>query len=263
MHSVTSRDESPEDRLSRMMSWRKCIRPAFKAAIPVMLGYAAIGLPCGILCSSIGLDVLQVLLMSILFYSGAGQFMIPNMYLAGNPIVAIITTVSLVNTRQILYSASLAPRCEGASKPLAFFFAGTVTDESFGVSTAEFEKGSWGVRRGLLLNLFCQSSWTFFNMIGVLVGSLVDIPLPIATFAMTSIFICLLFTQPLSLQNICSAVLAVAGVFVCKLIGLQGASILLGALLGIAGGLVVDLISGRITPMNGSGLRKEADDGLE
>ena len=48
-----------------------------------MLGYVAIGVPCGILSASIGLDALQVFLLSALFYSGAGQFMIPNMFLAG------------------------------------------------------------------------------------------------------------------------------------------------------------------------------------
>ncbi|MEG0323402.1 MAG: AzlC family ABC transporter permease, partial [Raoultibacter sp.] len=62
------------------------IQQSLSAALPIMLGYVAIGIPCGILCSSIGLDALQVLLLSLLFYSGAGQFMIPNMWLAGAPL---------------------------------------------------------------------------------------------------------------------------------------------------------------------------------
>ena len=246
MIDIAEREHTPQP------AWRKCVKPSFKAAIPIMLGYAAIGLPCGILSDSIGLSVLQVLLLSVLFYSGAGQFMIPNMYLAGNPIITIITSVSLVNTRQMLYSASLAPRCEGTSKPLSFFFSATVTDESFGVNTSEFESGGWSVRNGLLVNLFSQLSWTLFNVVGVLIGSLVDIPLSIAAFAMTSIFICLLFTQPVSVQNIASAIIAVLGVFVCKLVGLTGPAILLGALAGVAGGLVVDAFASH----------RKADDGL-
>ena len=67
-----------------------------------MLGYVAIGIPCGILSASIGLNALQVFLMCALFYSGAGQFMIPNMWLAGSPIASIIASVSFVNTRQML-----------------------------------------------------------------------------------------------------------------------------------------------------------------
>ena len=56
------------------------IRQSLSAALPIMLGYVAIGIPCGILCASIGLNALQVFLLSALFYSGAGQFMIPVSY---------------------------------------------------------------------------------------------------------------------------------------------------------------------------------------
>ena len=87
------------------------IRDSFKAALPIILGYAAIGLPCGILAASIGLNWLQVLIMCVLFYSGAGQFMIPNMWLSASPIASIVLSVSMVNTRQMLYSASLAQYC--------------------------------------------------------------------------------------------------------------------------------------------------------
>ena len=214
------------------------IKDAFQAAAPIMLGYVAIGIPCGILCDSIGLDALQVFLLSALFYSGAGQFMIPNMYLAGSPLASIIASVSLVNTRQMLYAASFAPECQGVSKRLAFLFAATVTDESYGVSTAKFEEGSWSVDRALFVNLFSQTSWTLSNVVGVFVGSAIGIPLNIAAFAMTSIFICLLVTQKMTSANIVAIVLAMLGVYGCKALGLTGPAILVGALIGVAGALV-------------------------
>lgn len=214
------------------------IRDAFQAALPVMLGYVAIGIPCGILCNSIGLGALQVLLLSVLFYSGAGQFMIPNMYLAAPPLASIIASVSLVNTRQMLYAASFAPECKGVSKRLAFFFAATVTDESYGVSTAKFREGSWSVDRALMVNLFSQTSWTVSNVIGVLIGAAVSIPLNIASFAMTSIFICLLVTQKVTSANIVAVVCAMVGVYVCKAVGLSGPAILVGALVGVAAAMV-------------------------
>ena len=86
-------------------------------------------------------------LLSALFYSGAGQFMIPNMWLAGSPLASIIASVSLVNTRQMLYSAAFAPACKGVRKRLAFLFSATVTDESYGVNTARLEAGDWSVGR--------------------------------------------------------------------------------------------------------------------
>lgn len=221
------------------------VKDAFLAAYPIMLGYVAIGIPCGILCDSIGLNALQVFILSALFYSGAGQFMIPNMWLAGSSLPSIIASVSLVNTRQMLYSASLAPECAGSSRLLAFFFAATVTDESYGVSIAKFKEGGWSVDRALMVNLFSQSSWAISNVIGVVVGSLIDIPLPIASFAMTSIFICLLFTQRLTAANVIAAVAAIIGVYVCKMLGLSGAAIIIGAVLGVVSAMLYLQIAAR------------------
>ena len=215
------------------MFTRDNIRDAFGAAVPIMLGYVAIGIPCGILSASIGLNALQVFLMCALFYSGAGQFMIPNMWLACSPIASIIASVSFVNTRQMLYSAAFAPWCEGASKRLSFWFSATVTDESFGVNLNRFLQGGWDVRRATLVNLLSQSSWTVSCVVGVVIGNAIGIPLAIAAFAMTSIFICLLVTQKLSVPNVVAAVCAAVGVFVCKLVGLAGPAIFIGAIIGV------------------------------
>lgn len=221
------------------------IKDAFSAAIPVMLGYVAIGIPCGILCDSIGLNALQVFLLSALFYSGAGQFMIPNMYLASSSVASIVASVSLVNSRQMLYSASFVPNCKNTSKRLAFLFAATVTDETYGVSTQRFAEGDWSVDRALMLNLFSQSSWALSNVVGVLVGSALSIPLNIASFAMTSIFICLMVTQKLTSANIVAMVGAMLGVYLAKLLGLTGPAILIGALIGVVGAIAFHATSGQ------------------
>lgn len=213
------------------------IKQSFQVALPIMLGYIAIGLPCGILCNSIGLDAFQVFLLSALFYSGAGQFMIPNMWLAGSPLASIVASVSLVNTRQMLYSAAFAPACRGVKKRLSFIFAATVTDESYGVNVSRFLEGDWSVGRALLVNVFSQSSWVVSNVVGVLVGNAVSVPLAIASFAMTSIFICLLITQKMSSDNVVAALVAVLGVFLCKEMGLSGPAILIGALVGVCAAL--------------------------
>ncbi|MBP5314078.1 MAG: AzlC family ABC transporter permease [Eggerthellaceae bacterium] len=209
------------------------LKLCFTAALPIVLGYVAIGIPCGILSASVGLNWFQAFILCVLFYSGAGQFMIPNMFIAGNPIASIIASVSLVNTRQMLYSASFAPYCDKVNKFLAFFFAASVTDESYGVSIAKFAKGDWGVGRAFLVNLFSQSSWTISNVVGVLLGNAIGIPLAIASFAMTSIFICLLCTQDFKVSTVVAVVCAMLGVYVCKLIGLGGAAILIGAVFGV------------------------------
>lgn len=223
---------------------RQHIKESFTTALPIMLGYVAIGIPCGILSASVGMNAAQVFLLCALFYSGAGQFMIPNMWATATPIASIIASVALVNTRQMLYSASLSQFCQKAKKRVAFLFAATVTDESYGVNMLKFEeaaaeKKSWSVGRATMVNLFSQSSWTASSVIGVLLGNALSIPLAIASFAMTSIFICLLCTQKITPENVVAALAAVVGVVLCKLVGLSGPAILIGALVGIAAAIVV------------------------
>ncbi|MDD7369786.1 MAG: AzlC family ABC transporter permease [Berryella intestinalis] len=219
---------------------RDNIQAAFGAAFPIVLGYVAIGIPCGILSSSIGMNALQVLIMCLLLYSGAGQFMIPNMWLAASPVASIVASVSLVNMRHILYSTSITSWVKDVPRPLSFFFAATITDESFGVNMNRFLAGDWSVERATWVNCFSWSSWTLSCVAGTFIGSALNIPLPIAAFAMTSIFICLMVTQKMTPSNVVAIATAVAGVFLCKLVGLSGPAILLGATFGVVAAIAFD-----------------------
>lgn len=201
-----------------------------------MLGYIVLGLPCGLLCQQTGINALEAFILSVTFYSGAGQYMIPNMWLAGAGPLAIIASVNLVNTRQVLYSTALSRFCEGCGKRLSFLFSATVTDESFGVNLARFQNGGWDVPRATAVNLFSMFTWGFANAAGVLLGDAVSVPTALASFAMTSIFICLLSMQKVNAVNLITMGSAAMGVIICKLIGLSGPAILIGAIFGVAVG---------------------------
>jgi 4-azaleucine resistance transporter AzlC len=222
------------------------ILSAFHAALPVMLGYLAIGLPCGIMESKVGFSPLMSFLLSMTFYSGAGQFMIPSMWLAGAPLYSVIASVSFVNTRQMLYSAAFSPYFSKVGRPLAFFFSATVTDESFGVSLDRFVTDkAWTPRRALLVNLMCMASWSVANAVGTAAGPMLDLPVAVTSFAMTSIFVCLLVGQPLNRTTAIVIGVAFAGVLACKLVGLSGPAILLGALAGVFAGMAYEVAIGR------------------
>ena len=194
------------------------IKDALITAFPIMAGYVGIGLPCGIMEQQMGLDPLQAMLFCYMFYSGAGQFMIPGMWLAGAPAATIIASVSAVNTRQILYSASLSKYCQNEGKLLSFFFSAGVTDESFGVNIARFEAGGWKVSQALLVNFFSCTSWALANFVGAMLGEMVAIPVAVGSFAMTSIFICLLCSQRFDRTNVIVVISTILGVIVFKLI---------------------------------------------
>ncbi|MCH4184113.1 MAG: AzlC family ABC transporter permease [Eggerthellaceae bacterium] len=197
--------------------------------------------------NQIGFNALMAFVMSMTFYSGAGQFMIAGMTLGGSPLLSVIASVSFVNTRQLLYSAAFSPFFTEARKRLTFLFSATVTDESFGVNFSQFMKGSgaWTPSQATLVNLFCMTSWGVSNAIGVLVGSALTIPTAIASFAMTSIFICLLVSQKIDAVSLPVIIVSACAVCLCKLIGLGGAAIMIGACIGVAAGMVIKGLSHR------------------
>ena len=234
------------------MNTRKdIVLKSLKAALPIMAGYVAIGIPCGIMESAVGLTWWMSFLVSVTFYSGAGQFMIPNLYLAGMPIFSIVASVSFVNSRQILYSTAFSPYFAHVNKVLSFFFAATVTDESFGVNMERYQTyTSWTPMNALLVNVFSMLSWASANAVGCAVGAMLDLPLAITSFAMTSSFICLMCSQTVNRQTLTVMAFAFIGVFVCKLVGLSGASILLGAIVGVVAGMLTKPLEGEETNDN-------------
>lgn len=222
------------------------IKEAFIAALPIVFGYIAIGIPCGILSASIGLSPLQVLLMCVLLYSGTGQFMLPNMYLASTPLPSIIASIALVNLRQMLYSASLSPYAANVSPFRAILFAGNVTDESFGINMTKFKTQNWDITRATWVNVFSQTSWTISGVVGCVIGGALSLPLPVASFAMTSVFICLLALALGTRDDIVAAIFAGIGVVGCKVVGLNGPAIIVGSLIGLLAACVYARVKGSV-----------------
>ncbi|ERI06524.1 AzlC family ABC transporter permease [Atopobium sp. oral taxon 810] len=218
----------------------KRLKKTVPVALPVMLGYLAIGLPSGILAAQVGVPAWACFVVSATVYSGAGQFMFPNMVLAGASPLAIIASISLVNTRQVLYSAAFAPFFRKASRLLTVIFSATVTDETFGINLDKLSRvgEDWTPQDALAINLESMFSWATANCVGAMVGPLLALPTEITSFAMTSIFICLLVGQQMRIEAVVALVVAVLGVAACKLVGLGGLAVFIGALLGVIAGTV-------------------------
>lgn len=216
------------------------IRRALPAALPVMLGYVVIGLPAGILEAEVGLEPWMVFMLSCTYYSGAGQFMLPNLWLAGQGFWSIGASISLVNMRQLLYSAAFAPAMARVPRPFKALFAATVTDESFGVNMARFASDpSWDAACATTLNVLSMLSWATANAVGAVVGDALAMPTDVASFAMTSIFVCLLLTQEFSRPTAACAVTAAVVVALCKVAGVGGVAVVAGAVAGVAVAMVV------------------------
>lgn len=214
------------------------MRPALSAAAPVALGYVTIGLPCGVMASQAGLAWWQALLLSCTFYSGAGQFMMSSMELAGAPLASIVASITLVSSRQILYAAAFSPYFSQVGRPLAALFSATVTDESFGVNLERFASAEdWDAASATCVNLVSMTSWALSNTVGCAMGSVIAVPVTVMSFAMTAIFICLLVGQRWDSTTLVVVACSVVVVTLMKLAGLGGAAVVVGAVAGVVAGM--------------------------
>ena len=213
------------------------MRRVIAAATPIALSYIPIGLACGVLGSKCGIGPGAAVVLSATIISGGAQFMISNMWLAGLPAATIVASVCAVSLRFALYSASLAPYLQRARKRTALAMAFTLIEEGYGVTLAKLADGdrSWTFKHALALNVITIATWVASVAAGAALGAIVDVPTAIASFAMTALFIYLLWDQ-LQGGPAGNAIAAAAGavvVIACKLAGWTAVAVPLAAVAGV------------------------------
>lgn len=214
-----------------------------------MLSYVPIGLACGILGSKCGLGPAQGFLLSATIISGGAQFMISNLWLAGLPAATIIASVGAISLRFALYSASLAPYLQKCKKREALAMALTLIEEAYGVTLSkltEGEKSGWTLRHALALNLVTIATWATSVAAGGAAGAVLQIPTAVASFAMTALFVYLLWSQLEGQggEKTVAAVAAAAVVVGCKAAGWTEVAVPAGAVAGVVAALLWDRRTG-------------------
>ena len=111
-----------------------------KECIPTLLGYIGIGLSFGIVAASRDFSVLEILLLCLLVYAGAAQFIICALVITGTPISAIVLTTLIVNSRFLL-SMTLSPNYKDYGIWNRLALSSLLTDETFGVAITPHLKG--------------------------------------------------------------------------------------------------------------------------
>ena len=112
-----------------------------KAAVPIAIGYIPIALAFGILAKASGVPNYISVLMSLLVFAGASQFVAVNLMSLGVMGWEIVMTTFILNLRHLLMSASLSQRIpKNVSSKLLSLLAFGVTDESFSVASFRKER---------------------------------------------------------------------------------------------------------------------------
>lgn len=158
-----------------------------KVGIPIAIGYFPIGIAFGLLVKSVGIPEQIAILLSLMVFAGASQFMALQMLVAGVHIVEIVFTTFILNLRHLLMSASLVKRIEPINQMWRFLLGFGVTDETF--SVASLQKSKYLGKRFILgIMLVAYILWNIGTWIGLGVSNSIPVPLQqsmgIALYAM-------------------------------------------------------------------------------
>jgi|Deesub1362A_J573_1020465.scaffolds.fasta_scaffold01059_12 4-azaleucine resistance transporter AzlC len=205
-------------------------------AIPVMIGYFSISVAFGILAK----DILRsnAVLMSMLVFAGASQFIALQLLMNKTPAWLIVITTFFVNLRHVLMSSYFSPLYRRAGRLRKLVVSFGITDETFAVASKRFQNSDVQPLYHIKLNSLCYASWVTGTAAGLLFGS--TIPSGVAEvlpFTLTALFVAILVMSIEKRLDIYVALLA--GVFATLLTPLpKGWNILTAAVIAcIFGGV--------------------------
>lgn len=207
-----------------------------KACFPIMIGYFPVAVTFGIAGLSTGLSPMQIVLISVLVYAGASQFLLLASIKAGTPWLWVVALCSLLNARHLLYGPLLSrflPERLATRLKLAFL----LTDEVFATALQRIEpvdaaqRGRWMT----LLGLGAWLTWIAGTVVGVYTGDSLERHFPMVSqimrFALPALFfslVCQSMTRPLRGAIIAALVVGTA----CSALGYTTVAILAAAVAG-------------------------------
>lgn len=162
-------------------------------AFPIVLGYLPLGFAFGVLANQVGMTVIQAGLMSLMCFTGAGQYIAIGVMQAGGAVFTIITANLLVNLRYFLFSTSMVPHLKNVPVTLATLLSYGLTDETYAVAMTRYQNHSATASYMAGLNLTSHIGWIGSSLAGALLGTLITNTDRIGlNFALPAMYICLL-----------------------------------------------------------------------
>ena len=176
--------------------FKQCV----KITLPIFFGYFAVGVPYGIIVVNSGYPWYFAPLMSIIMYTGAGQYLGIALFAAGTNILEILLAEFLVNIRHIVYGLSLISRYKAMGK-WKYIMVYALSDETYALlSSLELPKNAEAGPFYAAIALLDFFYWLVSSTVGALACSLI-VKYNMAhwlegvDFALTALFVVILVEQ--------------------------------------------------------------------
>jgi predicted branched-subunit amino acid permease len=232
---------SPERQ--RRLALPPATRQGVRDAAPVVLGYIPFALALGAAFASARIGAFTAWSSSWLIFGGAAQLVAVQMLGVGGAAVVIIGTALVVNSRHILYGASMAPHTREWSLRQRLLGGYFLADPVFALVISRFDAADrgdtsrtrWQYMVGVSLTLW--SGWQVLTVSGTLLGAVLPSGLPLGLVTALT-FLLLLLPTIKGADTIAAA--AAGGVVALVTVGLPlGLNLVAGAVAGIATGMAV------------------------
>ena len=196
-----------------MNTKRRALKAAFPYTLPILAGFAFLGLAYGILMHSKGFSFLWPMLMSMTIFAGSMEFVAADLLCSAfHPLYAFFLTL-MVNARHLFYGISMLDKFKGTGLKKWYLIFG-MCDESFSINQSV--EPPEGVDRGsfyFFVTLFDYLYWVGGTLLGGLLGSVIPFSTEGLDFALTALFVVLFLGQ---LENAGSRIYGLIGT-VCSL----------------------------------------------
>lgn len=171
---------------------RQALPTALPIAAPVMIGYFTVGATFGLTAAQSGFGWFWPVVISLVQFAGAAQFMIVAMAAQGAALTEIAAVVFLLNLRHVFYGFPFLanqPRTL-IGRALMIFW---LTDETYSLLTTRKQQDAPIVQTTVGgLNYF---SWAAGTLVGSLFGQVLPLQIDSFSFALFALFAILLTEQ--------------------------------------------------------------------
>lgn len=154
-----------------MNTKRRALKAAFPYTLPILAGFAFLGLAYGILMHSKGFSFLWPMLMSMTIFAGSMEFVAADLLCSAfHPLYAFFLTL-MVNARHLFYGISMLDKFKGTGLKKWYLIFG-MCDESFSINQSV--EPPEGVDRGwfmFFVTLLNQGYWVLGATLGGLLGN--------------------------------------------------------------------------------------------
>ncbi len=164
-----------------------------RAEAPLLVGVFPFGLIYGALALASGLSPAAAQMMSSIVFAGSAQFVAAQLIHDAAPGLVIVLTITVVNLRHMLYSASIAPYIEHLPKRWKMILAYLLTDEAYAATIIHYEEdGMKPTSHWFFLGagLSLWTIWQISTALGIFLGAAIpsswplDFALPLTFIAM-------------------------------------------------------------------------------